>query len=60
VGVRVERRTKVNTREGAPSKCYCTERENRRVVGVRVERREERSTLEKDHLLSASAERGRE
>ncbi len=35
------------------------ERENRRVVGVRVERGEERSTLEKEHLLSASAERER-
>jgi hypothetical protein len=30
---------------------------NRRVVGVRVERGEERSTLEKEHLLSASVER---
>jgi hypothetical protein len=35
------------------------ERENRRVVGVRVERGEERSTLEKEHLLSASAQRER-
>jgi hypothetical protein len=35
------------------------ERENRRVVGVRVKRGEERSTLEKEHLLSASAQRER-
>jgi hypothetical protein len=35
------------------------ERENRRVVGVRVERGEERSTLEKEHLLSATAQRER-
>jgi hypothetical protein len=54
-----ERRRKVNTREGAPSECYCTERENRRVVGVRVERGEERSTREKEHLLSGSAQRER-
>jgi len=35
------------------------ERENRRVVGVRVERGEERSTREKEHLLSGSAHRER-
>jgi hypothetical protein len=35
------------------------ERENRRVVGVRVQRGEERSTLEKEHLLSATAHRER-
>ncbi len=29
-------------------------------MGVRVERGEERSTIEKEHLLSASAERERE
>ncbi len=35
------------------------ERENRRVVGVIVERGEERSRLEKEHLLSACAQRER-